>query len=216
MFTRNCRRGFTLIELLVVISIILLLAGLLLTGVNAARRYVQRSAVRMEIQHLMTALVAYNDEFNDYPPGGLDSKPENGNLDDDGDNMGCGTKNASEDDATELQLRAVTVRLAKDGGNSYVGPYYSPREHRINDDGQFVDRFGSPYRYLADGRRTDRDPETGLRMPSRVQGRKPVVWSVAEDLKQDLENDNEDDPDSPNGKVDEMAELPNDICSWFD
>lgn len=214
MFTRNCRRGFTLIELLVVISIILLLAGLLMTGVNAARRYVQRAAVRMEIQHLMTALVAYNDEFNDYPPGGKDVN-DDGFLDGDGEDMGCGQKNASEDDATELQLRAVTVRLAKDGGNSYVGPYYSPREHRINDDGQFVDRFGSPYRYLADGRRTSRDPETGLRMPSRVQGRKPVVWSVAEDLKQDIENDNLDD-DPPNGKVDEMAELPNDICSWFD
>jgi prepilin-type N-terminal cleavage/methylation domain-containing protein len=218
MFTRSHRRGFTLIELLVVMGIILLLAGLLLTGINAVRLHVARSAVRMEIQNMMTALVSYYDEFNDYPPGGEDLGT--GTMGDSNDpiggmDFGSGQPNAPEDDVAQLQLRALTVRLAKDGGNQYVGPYYPIKEGRIDGKGRFTDRFGSPYRYLTDGRR-EKDPNTGLRLPSRVQARIPVIWSVGEDLTQDLANDNEDSDDPPNGKIDDVGELENDICSWFD
>jgi hypothetical protein len=73
--------------------------------------------------------------------------------------------------------------------------------------------WGTPYRYLADGRRTTLNQATGQRELSRITKKGPVIWSLGEDTTQDPQNDNLDN-DPPNGKVDDPPELVSDLCSW--
>jgi len=210
---RTDRRAFTIIELLVVMGIILILAGLLLQGISAARRYVQRVRTQTEITNMMIALSEYFNQFSDYPPGGTDVG-DDGNLDNDpGDDVGAGKIPADPKHPTlaELQLRSICTQLLIEGGNRTVGPYYNPNKVQIVN-GAIKDVWGSSFRYLADGRRTTPDPATGQRMLSRISKRGPVIWSVAEDQKQDVLNDNVDNDN--NGRVDDLPELINDICGW--
>ena len=209
--TSRGQRAFTLIELLVVMGIMLVLAGLLLGGIAAARKYVQRASTRAEIDRMMIALTEYFNEFSAYPPGGFDSI-DDGNLDNNPtDELGAGKKPAQEDrpTAVELQLLTICTKLTIEDGNRTVGPYYVPRERRVVNYA-LTDVFGNAYRYLADGRRTSLDG--GVRAASRIHKRGPVLWSIAEDTRQDPDNDNEDNNDD--GKVDDPRELENDICSW--
>jgi prepilin-type N-terminal cleavage/methylation domain-containing protein len=218
---RTHRRAFTIIELLVVMGIILVLAGLLLQGISAARRYVQRARTQIEITNMMTALSEYFNEFSDYPPGGTDDG-DDGKLDGPSDDVGAGKPNPGTD-MTKLQLCSICTRLTIEGGNRTIGPYYNPNKLQMVD-GAIKDVWGSSYRYLADGRRTTLDPLslTGQRKLSRVYKRGPVIWSVAEDRSQDPLNgwggENTVDPnswdDDNNGKADDPPELVNDICSW--
>lgn len=64
-------RGFTLIELLVTISIVAILAGLLLTGIQAARQAVSTAQCAQEIRTLETDLAKFQSEFGSYPPSSL-------------------------------------------------------------------------------------------------------------------------------------------------
>ena len=63
--------GFTLIELLVAISIVAILAGLLLTGVQSARRAVDVAAAAQDIRNLDQALTTFHSEFGSYPPSSI-------------------------------------------------------------------------------------------------------------------------------------------------
>lgn len=67
MRTTRHTRGFTLIELLVVITIIGLLAGAGLGGLNQVRNYAMRVRARNDIQNLETALRMYKDDVGVYP-----------------------------------------------------------------------------------------------------------------------------------------------------
>jgi len=64
-------RGFTLIELLVAIGIVAILAGLLLTGVQSARRAVVVAKVAQEIRSFETAIASFHSEFGVYPPSSI-------------------------------------------------------------------------------------------------------------------------------------------------
>jgi type II secretory pathway pseudopilin PulG len=56
------------VELLVVIAIIGLLAAMLVGGLMAARVFVRKAAIRMEIEKLSQALAAYREKYGEFPP----------------------------------------------------------------------------------------------------------------------------------------------------
>ncbi len=60
--------GFTLIEMLVVISIISILMGVALVGINSAREAGDSSAVETDLQFLRSAIEKFSVAMGDYPP----------------------------------------------------------------------------------------------------------------------------------------------------
>ena len=219
-------RGFTLIELLVVLVIIMVLAGMLMVGVQAAQEQARKVKVRTLISGLMLGLDHYHTEFRRYPPGGYDGN-KNGNLTDPGDDRGSGTDPSTWMDQEnpgieKLQLRGVCwllQRKDKDGkviGTS--GPYFNPNDVEIKFGG-ISDAWGEALCYLADGSSPTYNATTGIPNPGRVYGNKPVIWSLGPDRVHDWDSKNErkrnDNIDGDgNGKVDDFDELYDDICSW--
>lgn len=67
---RACHRGFTLVELLVVITIIGILAGLALVGIQGAVRAAQNAAMKVEVAQIAQALDLYKQDHGSYPPDG--------------------------------------------------------------------------------------------------------------------------------------------------
>jgi len=63
------KRGFTLIELLVVVSIIIIIAGTLLTVIPGFYIKTQKKATRVFIERLEVAIEQYNNDYRSYPPG---------------------------------------------------------------------------------------------------------------------------------------------------
>jgi len=61
------RSGFTLIELLVVISIIVILSGLILTAVMAARETARSTQCSSNLRQLGLAVMQYHDQTGAYP-----------------------------------------------------------------------------------------------------------------------------------------------------
>ncbi len=70
------RSGFTLIELLVSIAIILLLAGLVLTGLNVARARAQSVRARNDINQIVAVWHAYLADYRIPPAGITETGPE--------------------------------------------------------------------------------------------------------------------------------------------
>ena len=63
------KRGFTLIELLVVVSLIIIIAGSLLTVIPGFYIKTQKKATKAFIERLETAIEQYNNDYRSYPPG---------------------------------------------------------------------------------------------------------------------------------------------------
>jgi len=59
--------GFTLIELLVAIGILLVLAAMMVGGLNAAKRKARRTRARAEIHQLATAWINYLSDYSRFP-----------------------------------------------------------------------------------------------------------------------------------------------------
>ena len=62
------RNGFTLIELLVVIAIIGLMAGMLMTGVHAARQEARRIQCLNNLKQMVLAATVYEIDHGHFPP----------------------------------------------------------------------------------------------------------------------------------------------------
>ncbi len=204
-------RSGKVMTMLTVILILGTVVAFFLVGVGT-RHPVPGGRTRVEIDNLMMALTEYHNQFDAYPPGGTDLN-DDGDLDDPGEDVGSGKPSAdpAQSAVLELQLRMLCVKLPAENNTRTIGPYYSPSHAQIVG-GFLVDFFGFHYRYLADGRRTTINPETGFRLPGRIAKPGPVIWSVGPDGRQDPLNNNLDD--DGDGKVDEPDELVDDICSW--
>lgn len=63
------RGGFTIIEMLVVIGIIVLLAGLLTSGIHVARQHARKKTTLLMFEAVALALDRYSSDFNQYPDG---------------------------------------------------------------------------------------------------------------------------------------------------
>ncbi len=71
--SQNARAGFTLIEMLVTITIIVILAGLSLTGFKYVTTKQANSQAEIQIKLLETAIEDYKLDFGVYPPQGSGS-----------------------------------------------------------------------------------------------------------------------------------------------
>ncbi len=61
------KRGFTLVEMLVVIGIMVILASLILTGLNVARYRARMTRARRDVAQLVTAWTAYYSDYSRFP-----------------------------------------------------------------------------------------------------------------------------------------------------
>ncbi len=68
---KNRALGFTLMELLVVIAIILILAGMLTSANQSARRRASISRAKAEIAMFDSALEQYQEDIGSYPQGDI-------------------------------------------------------------------------------------------------------------------------------------------------
>ncbi|NQT89368.1 type II secretion system protein, partial [bacterium] len=69
---RSARPGFTLIELLVVMAVIVILAGILVPTITAARRNAKIVSTRNLITQIEGAIERYSESLGAYPPDKID------------------------------------------------------------------------------------------------------------------------------------------------
>jgi len=205
-------RAFTLIELLVVMSIIMVLAGMLLVGIDSARKAYLRARCETEIKQILLALSTYENERGDLPPSGIDVD-DNGKLSNPatGQVIYAQAWPAGWTETEHPLVLYLTKKQEVQGGlRDYPALLPKAKTASVNDDAgnhvYLVDAYGQPYRYLTDGRRIDG-------AVSRVNKRKPVMWSVGLDRLPDPGNNQEDDAPQ-DGIVDNKKELVDDLCSW--
>jgi general secretion pathway protein G len=130
------KRGFTLIELLVVVAIITILAGMVVSGAQQARKRGAITKVRTQIASLETAISMYETDIGVYPESG------NKNL------VKALTQDPGDPDWTGPYIKIRESELSKEGeyldawGNpfSYVNPgthnEYSYDLYSLGPDGQ--------------------------------------------------------------------------------
>jgi prepilin-type N-terminal cleavage/methylation domain-containing protein/prepilin-type processing-associated H-X9-DG protein len=123
----NSRRAFTLIELLVVIAIIAILAALLLPVLSKAKGRAQGAACLSQGKQMMTAMLLYTTENNDFFP----PNPDDGNT-----NVGynwcpgsAGIGQPQEFDPVVLEDPARSLLIGYLGGN--VNVFRCPADQRM-------------------------------------------------------------------------------------
>jgi prepilin-type N-terminal cleavage/methylation domain-containing protein/prepilin-type processing-associated H-X9-DG protein len=123
----NSRRAFTLIELLVVIAIIAILAALLLPVLSKAKGRAQGAACLSQGKQMMTAMLLYTTENNDFFP----PNPDDGNT-----NVGynwcpgsAGIHDPQEFDPDVLEDPARSLLIGYLGGN--VNVFRCPADQRM-------------------------------------------------------------------------------------
>jgi prepilin-type N-terminal cleavage/methylation domain-containing protein len=201
--TRTC--GVTLIELLVVLAIIAILMALLVPMIGSIRRKAQIRATETLIASLTTALNQYNQDFDEYPA----STPDY-------------AANASTPGATKLlgpvpDAGALYLCLNGPKGDGFevnkhhYGPYLKgvPKENlRTDSNGTLlVDAWNHPLAYLNCQAHLQAGGAANL-----CHNKTFDIYSVGPDGRKDALNDDKDN--NNDGRVDEPAELVDDITNW--
>jgi len=173
-------RAFTLVEMLVVIAIIAILAGLVLSGVNAALTRADSAKAAAQIADIVNAIKTYYGEYNRWPCA------DNGSADVTYHAAG-GNQNAS-----DAQARVINVLRAVDTTNNPKKIVFldvpddamagTDKDNRtyIRANGFYLDPWGNPYVITMD---TDfnnqcRLSSIGVGSPTEtLMGRQLAVWS---------------------------------------
>jgi type II secretory pathway pseudopilin PulG len=128
--TKQSRRGFTIIELLTIMSIIVILIGLLVPGLNKVRRYARKVKQKSQFHGIKNGIELFNAEQDGYP------ESYDNNVKDSSDPSYCGA----------MKLAEAMVGKDMIGYNpksNFVGEeteYYLPNDTTgENDDTQNID-----------------------------------------------------------------------------
>lgn len=158
---RRSGRGFTLIELLVVIAIILILIGLVLPALAAARQRRLIMLATSEVKQIAAAATAYFDQLHVYPPDTGDATgapfttgniPEAGSTDKEGIYKYLGRKIIDAHTGVEYGpfIALKTAFLKGPNQMTYMDPWGHPYHmdcihSSINKDTGVVTVYGEPY-----------------------------------------------------------------------
>jgi prepilin-type N-terminal cleavage/methylation domain-containing protein len=142
--------GFTLIEMLLVIVIILILAGLLLGGINMAIRKAEINKAQTTAFQLATAFRNYQSEYGTWPP--LGSNPGS------------------------ISATVVGYLTKQDATNNTRGIVFLEVDQKSVKDGPYKDPWSTPYQVQCDttysGSITNRPDGGAGALPAGV-----LVWS---------------------------------------
>jgi len=155
MIEKRCANaGFTLVELMVTIGILLLLAGLMLGGLEAARGKAKKTRARSEIAQIVTAWTAYYGDYKRFP------------------DVGAG----GDVDTTEMGRDAVQILRGKADfkqKNPRKIEYMDFHELRT----EFLDPWGNPYQVSL-----DTEPYDGkVSVPNETINFSVAAWSKGKD-----------------------------------
>ena len=131
------RKQFTLVEILIVIGIVVVLAGMLLGGLNMATGKAENAKAKSEIMNLRNAIAAFEQEYNKLPKptGGSKNTFKGKNADD--DPIWIGPKD--EDQSSSDQ------KVQKDAYKWLIYVLQGKRKSDFsNDDKDLFDDFGDP------------------------------------------------------------------------
>lgn len=200
---RTC--GVTLIELLVVLAIIAILMALLVPVISSIRRKAQIRATETLIASLTTALNRYYSDFDEFPA----STPDY-------------AATASTPSATKLagpapDAHALYLCLNGTKGDGFdlnahhYGPYLKgvPKENLRSDANGtvLIDAWGRPLSYLNCQAHLQASGAANL-----CHNKTFDIYSIGPDGHKDPLNDDIDN--NGDGRVDESAELVDDITNW--
>ncbi len=178
--------GFTLVEVVVAIGIIMLLASLLMGGLNAAMRRARKTRARRNVSQITTAWKGYYADNRRFPDASFSGE--------------------ARVVITEMDATAIQILRGPSGDSTYDDPEYqakNPREQEYMDFHkavtEFLDPWKNPYRIILDEGRGGYDgiisvPTLGGGGTEEVR-QSVAVYSIG--------------PDGEEGTAD-------DVCSWRD
>ncbi len=197
--------GVTLIELLVVLAIIAILIALLAPMIGSMRRKAQIRATETLIGSITTALNQYYTDFDEYPASTPDYAANA--------TTPAGTKllgPAPDANALYFCLNGATGE-GFDLNKHHYGPYLKgvPKENLRAVAGAtiIVDAWGRPLAYLNCQAHLQAGGAATL-----CHNRTFDIYSIGPDGKKDPQNDDKDN--NGDGRVDEAAELVDDVTNW--
>ncbi len=140
------RSGFTLIELLVVIAIIGILAGMILAVLPVILEGSKAKVASTEIANLATALVIYEEKFQDYPP--TFHEAFKGNKKNEGNESLVACLSTKLDGGPFFEFKTDRLEnLDKDNAPKALSELFKSI-YKTKSLFEFVDPFGQPYIYF--------------------------------------------------------------------
>jgi type II secretory pathway pseudopilin PulG len=118
------RHGFTFIELIVVIGIIMLLAGLMMAGLNSAGRRAKKARARRDVDQITTAWNVYYADYRRFPDAIFDCEP----------------------DITITEMGAAAIQILRGTSTNLQYQAKNPRRQEYMDFHQAVTNFSDPWK----------------------------------------------------------------------